>query len=663
MFVNSILAGVVVRLAIGAENHAPPGRLEQVNAPTVGHNLASRTGDKADIGTGKFMLRTTFASSRVLRACIFGLVTVTAGVIFTTDTADARRSRHRHHARHHQEARDSYSPAFSSIIVDGNSGATLSGNNPDASRHPASLTKIMTLYLLFERLDAGKMKLDTEMDVSEHASEQAPTKLGLRPGQSIAVEDAIKGLVTRSANDAAVVIAEAIAGDEGDFAKLMTRKARTLGMTKTVYRNASGLPDDEQVTTARDQATLGRAIQERFPRYYRYFSTTAFNYHGHSIRNHNKLLGNVEGVDGIKTGYTRASGFNLVTSMRRGNRHLVGVVLGGRSGGSRDTIMRGLLAENLEKAATKRTVAVIAERNSSDANADVAEADAASRPTQTVQAQGAVQVASVEPAAASPARATAPATRSLIAAAAAAIPQPQARTEPRTEPAPFTNGVIQAQQITAIPGSSEPMKPVKVKTVQVKAGQTKLASASPAQPATPVANTVSPTRLDVQETSSAMVAKPETGKSEVAKSDQLRPDMPPQPANHGTGNGILGVLPASSLSSPSTPQALAYSDPTPSPQPQAVQQNGAIKAVAPHTGWIIQVGALDSEDEARQRIEAARSQARGLLTKADPFTEPVVGKGDKKLFRARFAGLDRDQAEAVCRTLKRSDISCITIKN
>jgi D-alanyl-D-alanine carboxypeptidase len=565
--------------------------------------------------------------------------------------------------RHHQEARESYSPAFSSIIVDGNSGATLSANNPDASRHPASLTKIMTLYLLFERLDAGKMKLDTEMDVSEHASEQAPTKLGLRPGQSIAVEDAIKGLVTRSANDAAVVIAEAIAGDEGDFAKLMTRKARALGMTKTVYRNASGLPDDEQVTTARDQATLGRAIQERFPRYYRYFSTTAFNYHGHSIRNHNKLLGNVEGVDGIKTGYTRASGFNLVTSMRRGNRHLVGVVLGGRSGGSRDTIMRGLLAENLEKAATKRSVAAITERNSSDANADVAEADAASRPTQTVQVQGAVQVASAEPAAAPPARSTAPATRSLIAAAAAAIPQPQARTEPRTEPAPFTNGVIQAQQITAIPGSSEPMKPVKVKTVQVKSGQTKLASASPAQLATPVTNTLSPAHPDVQETLSAMAAKTETGKSEVAKSDQFKPEMPPQPANHGTGNGILGVLPASSLSSPSTPQALAYSDPIPSPQPQAVQQNGAIKAVAPHTGWIIQVGALDSEDEARQRIEAARSQARGLLTKADPFTEPVVGKGDKKLFRARFAGLDRDQAEAVCRTLKRSDISCITIKN
>jgi len=335
------------------------------------------------------MLRTTLASSRVLRVCFFGFVAVTTAVTFTTGTAEARRHYRHHHYVRHQEAQESYSPAFSSIIVDANSGATLSSNNPDGSRHPASLTKIMTLYLLFERLDAGKMKLDTEMDVSEHASEQAPTKLGLRPGQTIKVEDAIKGLVTRSANDAAVVIAEAIAGDESDFAKLMTRKARALGMTRTVYRNASGLPDDEQVTTARDQATLGRAIQERFPRYYRYFSTTAFNYHGHSIRNHNKLLGNVEGVDGIKTGYTRASGFNLVTSMRRGNRHLVGVVLGGRSGGSRDAIMRNLLAENLEKAATKRTVAAITERNASDANADVAEAEAETQPA-TVQVQGAV---------------------------------------------------------------------------------------------------------------------------------------------------------------------------------------------------------------------------------------------------------------------------------
>ena len=239
--------------------------------------------------------------------------------------------------------------------------------------------------------------------------------------------------MTRSANDAAVVIAEAIAGDEDDFAKLMTRKARALGMTRTVYRNASGLPDDDQVTTARDQSTLGRAIQDRFPRYYRYFSTRAFNYHGHSIRNHNQLLGNVEGVDGIKTGYTRASGFNLVTSMRRGNRHLVGVVLGGRSGGSRDAIMRNLLAENLEKAATKRTVAAITERNAPEANADVAEAEASrGRPR---------WFRSAAPCSCRPARPRcraalgAPAKPSMMAAAAA-LPPPQAKPAVRSEHKP-----------------------------------------------------------------------------------------------------------------------------------------------------------------------------------------------------------------------------------
>ena len=620
------------------------------------------------------MLRTTLASPRVLRACIFGFVAVTTAVTFTTNTAEARRYRHHHNVRHHHESQESYSPAFSSIIVDGNSGATLSSNNPDASRHPASLTKIMTLYLLFERLDSGKMKLDTEMPVSEHAADQAPTKLGLRPGQTIRVEDAIKGLVTRSANDAAVVIAEAIAGDEDDFAKLMTRKARMLGMTKTVYRNASGLPDDDQVTTARDQSTLGRAIQDRFPRHYRYFSTVAFTFRGHSISNHNHLLGTVEGVDGIKTGYTRASGFNLVTSMRRGNRHLVGVVLGGRSGGSRDAIMRNLLAENLEKASTKRTVAAIAERNPSDARTDVAEADAAAQPAPAAQAQSAVQAASAATESATPpsaSRSAAVASRTATPTVTAAVAQPksEAKSEPKTEPAPLTSGIIQTQPMAVIPGSSEPMKPVRVKTVQIKAGQIKLAGAGPVSPAPPVTSAI-PARTEVPETSSAVVAKAENGKTEAAKpevgkSEMSRTEMPPQPAGHGTGNGILGVLPASSVasSSPSPSQAMAYADPSPRPQPQPLPQGNTAKPEVTHTGWIIQVGALETEGEARQRIEAARSQAHGLLNKADPFTEQVVAKGDRKLFRARFAGLDRDQAEAVCRTLKRNDISCITVRN
>jgi D-alanyl-D-alanine carboxypeptidase len=604
------------------------------------------------------MLRTTFASSRALRICALGLVTITTAILISSESAEARRSKHR---RHHV-VRESYSPQFSSIIVDANSGSVLSSNNPDGIRRPASLTKIMTLYLLFERLESGKLKLDSEMDVSEFASEQAPTKLGLRPGQTLKVEDAIKGLVTRSANDAAVVIAENIAGSEADFARMMTRKARALGMSKTTYRNASGLPNDDQLTTARDQATLGRAIQDRFPRYYRYFSTSVFAYRGQSIRNHNRLLGNVEGVDGIKTGYTRASGFNLVTSMRRGNRHIVGVVLGGRSGGSRDSIMRNLLAENLDKGATKRTVAAITERNPGDGAVEVADAETAQ-----------VNVAAAEPAPMPTTRSIAPAKPSLLAAAAAALPPPAAKVEPqaRPEPAPLTSGVIQTQSMGAIPGSAEPMKPVKVKTVQVKAGPMKLASAGPSQPAPAVTHAI-PARPEVAETSNAVVAKA----AETNRTDVPKVAMPPQPANHGTGQGILGVLPASSLTQgvpqATPPQALAYADPQPQPlqqpavQPQATQQNGAIKPAAPvavRTGWIIQVGALESEGEAKQRIDLCRNKASSLLSKADPFTEPVVAKDNKTLYRARFAGLERDQAEAVCRALKRADISCITVRN
>jgi D-alanyl-D-alanine carboxypeptidase len=251
-------------------------------------------------------------------------------------------------------------PRYAAIVLDVNSGTVLHSANPDELRHPASLTKIMTLYLLFEQLEAGKLRLDTQLSVSEHAAIQAPTKLGLKPNQTIAVEDAIGGLVTKSANDAAVVIAEALAGDEREFAEQMTRKAHALGMSRTVYRNASGLPDDEQVTTARDQALLGHVIQERFPSYYHYFAMSSFTYHGQTMRNHNHLLGQVEGLDGIKTGYTQASGFNLVSSVRRNNRHIVAVVLGGASASTRDARMRSLIEEYILAAGTQRSNTAIA---------------------------------------------------------------------------------------------------------------------------------------------------------------------------------------------------------------------------------------------------------------------------------------------------------------
>ena len=253
------------------------------------------------------------------------------------------------------------SPAFSALVVDANNGRTLYSADENGLRHPASITKVMTLYLLFEKLDSGAMTLQTPIPISQHAAGQEPSKLGLAPGDSISVDDAIKAVVTRSANDIAVAIAEAVGGSESNFADLMTLKAHALGMANTLYRNASGLPNDEQVTTARDLTILGRSLEERFPRYFRYFSTAQFNFDGEIIGNHNHLLGRVDGVDGIKTGYTRASGFNLLTSVHRDGRSLLAVVMGGRSAAGRDRIMANLIGDHIAEASTAHTATAVAD--------------------------------------------------------------------------------------------------------------------------------------------------------------------------------------------------------------------------------------------------------------------------------------------------------------
>jgi D-alanyl-D-alanine carboxypeptidase len=281
----------------------------------------------------------------------------------TAAPAEARGWRHYHHAmRYAARAPAPADPAFAAIVVDANAGRTLYAANENEPRHPASLTKVMTLYLLFEQLDKGAMTMQTEIPISEHAAAQEPSKLGLEPGDTIAVEDAIKAIVTRSANDVAVAIAEAIGGDEAHFADMMTRKAHALGMSRTLYRNASGLPNDEQITTARDLTILARATEERFPRYFKFYSTHEFAYGGEIIGNHNHLLGRVDGVDGIKTGYTRASGFNLLTSVHRDGRSLIAVVLGGRTAGARDAYMEGLIHDHLAQASNRgHTAPMIAE--------------------------------------------------------------------------------------------------------------------------------------------------------------------------------------------------------------------------------------------------------------------------------------------------------------
>ena len=232
---------------------------------------------------------------------------------------------------------------YAAIVLDASTNEVLHADQPDAQRYPASLTKMMTLYVLFDELEQGRIRLSDRIVASRRAQAQPPSRLGIRAGDSISVEDAIEALVTRSANDVAVMVAERLDGSESRFASRMTQKARALGMRDTRYSNASGLPDPNQVTTARDVLTLSQALLRDHPNQYRYFQTASFSWRNVYSRNHNGLLGRVEGVDGIKTGYTRASGFNLASSAQRDGHRIFAVVLGGESAASRDAQMAYLI--------------------------------------------------------------------------------------------------------------------------------------------------------------------------------------------------------------------------------------------------------------------------------------------------------------------------------
>jgi D-alanyl-D-alanine carboxypeptidase len=691
-----------------------------------------------------------------------GLVGALAVTAITSHPAQARHAAEPHHfrARVMTHGHD-YSPPYSAIVVDANSGNVMHSASPDEPRHPASLTKIMTLYLLFERLEAGTLKLDSQLPVSEHASVQAPTKLGLKPGQTIAVEDAIRGLVTKSANDAAVVVAETIGGDESDFAEMMTKKAHALGMSRTVYRNASGLPNDEQVTTARDQALLGRAIQERFPREYRFFSTPSFTYHGEAMRNHNSLLGQVEGLDGIKTGYTQASGFNLVTSVRRNNRHIVAVVLGGTSAGARDARMRTLIEQHIAAASPQHTAPAIAEVTSAKPATRAAEA----QPGKTASTY---TVASFSPPAAWPASKFVPATP--------ADPTPTATVAPpAAKNAAATPGIDAikpqpkpAAAATAAADVNDTITPIRVKTVKVKLTQTHTAGLDPAaagardEPApeavaapapvaapppkipapapktvavapvavAPVATSVAPTPdvaapviaapvaaaapvapapvAPARTAAAPVIAAPVVAAAPVAQAPvaparaavapviaapvvaaapvvqapvasaraaaapvaQAPAPAAAAPVIAAPSVAAAPVVPvpvaaAPVAAAPVAPRAVAMAAAPRTPEAVAPEPKGDVAAhSAPtHTGWIVQVGAFDVERDALQRLSNAHAKVGHALDNADPFTEPVV-KGDKTLYRARFAGFpQKDEADAVCKQLKRNDIDCMTIRN
>ncbi|SFI24833.1 D-alanyl-D-alanine carboxypeptidase family protein [Nitrosomonas sp. Nm34] len=284
-------------------------------------------------------------------------------------------------------------PRHASIVIDVDTAQVLHESHADASRYPASLTKMMTLYMLFEAVEKRKMSLDTSMRVSTHAASMPPTNIRLRSGDVLSVRDAIPALIVRSANDVAAVVAEALGGTEANFGRMMTDKARKLGMHSTIFRNASGLPHSEQRTTARDMAILSTRLMKDFPQYYHYFSTQSFRYKGITYHSHNRMVRNIPGVDGLKTGFIRASGFNVATSAKRGNRRVIGVVMGGQSATSRDQHM----AQLLDRSFTQSVMAKSARNVSNMVDARSVVAMRASMPTPLSQPASS-QVRTLEPA-------------------------------------------------------------------------------------------------------------------------------------------------------------------------------------------------------------------------------------------------------------------------
>ena len=346
------------------------------------------------------------------------------------------------------------SDKHAALLLDVNSGNILYQSAAEQPRYPASLAKLMTLYLVFERLEQGKLDERSKLKISAHASAAAPSKLDLEPGEEIMVADAVKALITKSANDVAIAFAEHIAGSEERFARLMTEKAQQIGMAATTFRNASGLPDPEQVTTARDMATLALRLMDDFPKRYALFATRTFTYKNETFRNHNTLLFHYQGTDGLKTGYTRASGFNLVASVRRGRKHVVGVVFGGSTAAARNTTMRALLNIGLLKGASeqtrKRTLVAAVPASSSGPAAGARRAAAATpaggAPAAATAAAPKFDMAQVRPVLVSrtepPARGARPAEPTSIAALierSAREPSPaadEAAPSPRAEGAP-----------------------------------------------------------------------------------------------------------------------------------------------------------------------------------------------------------------------------------
>lgn len=537
-----------------------------------------------------------------------------------------------HHAAHAQ-AKKSKAPAAtqktkapppkqSSMIIDGNTGNVLHNDAGDELRYPASLTKIMTLYMVFSEIEAGRLSLSSRITLSARAAGQPPSKLDIKAGETITVKDAIRALVVRSANDIAVAVAEHIGGNEPAFARQMTQTARRIGMSSTTFFNASGLPDDRQKTTARDMLTLALRIQDDFPQHYHHFSATSFTHGAKTWRSHNTLMSTFPGMDGMKTGYIRASGFNLVSSVRTGNKHIVGVVFGGKTAKVRNAHMQTILFQSLERASTRRT-------------------RSGSQPPMIARQR---QQAPQQVAAAAPP----PAPRM----AAASIPMPVRAVRPAIgrappQPAPATRAPDRIAQVLEEGDTSDQ-----------HGGEDAAEFASP--------------RLDLMALRAAMSDADTAGAPAAAP-------PPPAYASGASGakdiaslirNSLVDGAPAPRRAAPpqQTSDGVARQPSSLNAQAQALgmevaalpHQNMAARG-SPSGGFDVQIGAYVSAEEAERRLQDVRSRAGALLSGYSGAAIPVQ-TDERQIYRARFVNFEERAAMSACLELRRMAIDCLVMR-
>jgi len=530
----------------------------------------------------------------------------------------------------------SAAPRFSAIAVDAHSGKVLFSRDADGTCHPASLTKVMTLYVLFEEMKAGRMTRDSRLAVSQYAASREPSKLGLKPGQTIRVDDAIRAIVTKSANDAATAVAEGISGSESAFAARMTRTARSIGMTRTTFLNASGLPNPGQVTTARDMATLGLRIQRDFPQYYGYFALRSFAWNGHTMQNHNRLLGKFKGMDGIKTGYIRASGFNLVTSAERDGKRLVGVVMGGKTAVARNQYMASMLDTQFDKANFARS--------------------------------GTIAAAAGDPPGFSRARVADETTRRARGKAMAELPQDTGEDIAQTkQQIAKLQAVIEAAENKVVAQQRE-VAPPRAQDDMGKLAAEKLRAARLAAQKQ-LAEKYTSERAPKKLAANAEAAANDAGSKSAVVSDEaapriaeatMVPDLSPK-KERSRGQTFASVIVSEAEAAPVDPSGEGVQATAKGDSLAALVPTQPAEKPAPAAGtWSIQVGAFPSKNAAERRLEEAR--AFGLDTLADKaaFTMSVQINGST-MFRARFSGFTESAARSACRTLTAKGVSCLPL--